>query len=195
MTRRNGPPLQVLLRRLSETPQEFLDEPMIGGNGRVVVGALVNDLMSHLGVPVDMTTLSPYKSSDQKKDRNWFALVMIAVWVLHDESLQNVGIDQNDVKLVLNIAMRELSNISGAHSFVDDPDRREELARTLLSRLALWPEGESSTQAADRLTAISSLERDRLLAASRKAEKRAREVREALARKAAQESADKWTRE
>ena len=195
MTNRNGPPLEVLLRRLSETPQEFLDEPMIGEHGRVFVGALVNDLISHLGEPADMAILTSFKSSDQKRDRNWLALVMIAVWVLHDESFQDVGIRQSDVDLVLNIVIRQLSDVSGAHSFVDDPDRREEFARTLLFRLSLRPEGESSLQAADRLTAISSLERDRLLTASRKAEKRAREVREALARKAAQESADKWTRE
>ena len=106
------------------------------------------------------------------------SFVMICVWLLHDESFADLGIGKNDVEDVLGFAARELSSVSGAHSFIEDPDRREELARTVLSRLNLRPKGESEKQAADRLTAISSLERDRLLAASRAAEKRAREVRE-----------------
>jgi len=57
------------------------------------------------------------------------------------------------------------------------------------------PEGESEAQAKDRLSALSSTERQRLLDESRDAEKRAREIRQALARKAAEQSADKWTRE
>ena len=193
--RREGPPIQILLRRLSETPQEFLDEPRIGGRGRVVVSALVNDFLTYLGEPVDMQTLAPYISSDHGNGRNWLALVMIAIWLLYEESFLDAEILQNDVEPVLRQVTRDLSNVTGAHNFVEDPDRREEFVRMFLSRLGLRPAGESEKQAADRLVAISSLERDRLLAASRNAEKRAREVREALARKAAQESADKWSRE
>jgi len=44
-------------------------------------------------------------------------------------------------------------------------------------------------------SSVSSRERVRLAAASRAAEERARQIREALARKAAEESADKWSRE
>ena len=47
----------------------------------------------------------------------------------------------------------------------------------------------------DRLVTLSSSERQRVLRASRAAEERARAIREALARKAAQESADKYTRD
>jgi len=78
---------------------------------------------------------------------------------------------------------------------VQDPDRREELARVLLAHLGYRPAGETEAQASDRLSRISGTERQRLLAASRAAEERARAIREALAKKAAEESADKWTRE
>jgi len=57
------------------------------------------------------------------------------------------------------------------------------------------PAGETAAQAQDRLAAVSSGERLRVIEAARLAEERAREIREALARKAAQEAADKWTRE
>mgnify|MGYP003580705592 CR=1 FL=1 len=76
-----------------------------------------------------------------------------------------------------------------------EPERREELVRTTVARLGLQPDGETAAQAADRLASVSGVERRRLLQASRAAEARARAIREALARKAAEESADKWTRE
>jgi len=69
------------------------------------------------------------------------------------------------------------------------------MIRFALARLDLRPSGETLTQAQDRLTTLSSIERNRVLAASRAAEQRTRDIREALARKAAQESADKYTRE
>jgi hypothetical protein len=77
----------------------------------------------------------------------------------------------------------------------EDAERREELARLTLARLGLRPAGESAAQAQDRFTSISSIERARILKASQQAEQRARALREALAKKAAEESADKWTRE
>jgi hypothetical protein len=89
----------------------------------------------------------------------------------------------------------ELAAENRADKYRDDPERREELARFALARLDLRPAGESVAQAQDRLTALSSAERKRVLLASRAAEARSREIREALARKAAQEAADKYTRE
>jgi len=64
-----------------------------------------------------------------------------------------------------------------------------------LASAGLRPAGESRNVAEDRWLAVSSRERTRLAAASRAAEERARQIREALARKAAEESADKWSRE
>ena len=82
-----------------------------------------------------------------------------------------------------------------ARKFVSDPDRREELARFALARLGFRPAGETLAQAQDRLTTLNSAERARVLRAARAAEERSRQIREALTRKAAEESADKWTRE
>ena len=65
----------------------------------------------------------------------------------------------------------------------------------MLARLRFRPQGESVAQATDRLSALSGIERKRLLAASRAAEARARAIREALIRKQAEASADKWSRE
>ena len=57
------------------------------------------------------------------------------------------------------------------------------------------PPGHGVEANLDRLLAQHTAANWRLLDASRAAEARARAIREALARKAAEESADKWTRE
>ena len=91
--------------------------------------------------------------------------------------------------------MQQLADVSTATKYINDSERREEFARFLLARLDYRPAGESITQATDRLSALSTTERNRLLQESREAEARARAIREALAKQAAAESADKWTRE
>jgi hypothetical protein len=55
--------------------------------------------------------------------------------------------------------------------------------------------GESASEAADRLQQVDSVQRRRVLQAAAERERRAREVREAMARKAAEEAAAKVTRE
>lgn len=192
---RIGPALERLTHRLAETPADFLDEPKIAQHGRVAVAALVHDLLAGLGGKADVQALARFLSDDPRADRNRLALTMIVVWLLADEWFAGAGIDVRRIEAFLIDGVGELAAQSPAQQFAGDPDRRDELARTALARLGYRPEGETVTQASDRLTAISGVERQRLLAASRAAEQRAREVREALARQAAHESADKWTRE
>ena len=190
-----GPPLPAITRRLAETPGDFLGEPRLGGVGTVAVDALLGDVLFGLGMaspPEVLATFGPHQLASQ---RNLFKMGMIAAWLLADDWL--VASPPNRVRLTefLLTALPELAAQSPAGAYVAESDRREELARTLLARLGFRPEGETIEQATDRLTMISAAERSRLLEASRAADARAREVREALVRKAAQESADKWTRE
>ena len=95
----------------------------------------------------------------------------------------------------LDAVSSDLAPHAPAKSFHTDPERREELARTMLARLDLRPEGEREAQARDRLLSVSAAERKRLVEATRGAVERVRAIREALARKAAEESADKMWRE
>ena len=189
-----GPELASLLRRLTECPAEFLDEPRIGESGRVVVSAVVFDLVEELGGVGAPHVHLPFASSDPS-DRNALRIVLIACWLLHDPWFRA----RRDLGARAHAFLVEepplLAKVVEAERFVTDPERREELVRHCLARLALRPRGETEAQADDRRTSLDSLERRRVIEATRAAEERAREVREALERKAAEEAAAKATRE
>jgi hypothetical protein len=182
-----------MLRRLAETPPEFLGEPASARGGSVHTPALVNDLLRLHGA----TSISPRLSEldHSKKQVNRLRLAQVLAWLLADAWFVVNVRDPGRVLEALLAAASELSALVRAEAVVEDPERREELARLALAQLSLRPAGESEAFARDRLTTLSSSERARVLAASRAAEERARAIREALARKAAEESADKWSRE
>lgn len=183
-----GPNLHSLLHRLAETPTDFVVGP-------VSTAALVNDLLTRLGQPLSATALKHFRADGASGTDNRLALVRVVVWLLADEWFLKTPPTPEAVLQLLDPCVAELANEARTEKYVGDPDRREELVRLTLARLGLRPQGESEAQATDRLSAISSSERRRLLAASRETERRAREIREALVRKQAEESADKWTRE
>ncbi len=192
---REGPILETLTRRLAETPEAFLAEPWIAGRGRVHVEAVVFDLLRQLGGPVAPAQLAPFAGADARQDRNRLAIVLVNCWLLADDWFGRARISREAAWELLLRVPAELAGEVAGRRFVTDPDRREELARVTLSRLGYRPAGETVAQAQDRLTTLNSAERARVLKAARTAEQRAREIREALARKAAEESADKFTRE
>lgn len=192
---RTGPALELLTRRLLDTPPDFLDEPRIGKTGQVVVPAVVNDLLQRHGARAPLQALRRFESSDARQDRNRLAVTLVMAWLLAQDWFVAQHIAQDALLALLDDTAAELAQATPAHRFALDPERREELARVVLARLSARPEGESEAQATDRLSALSGVERRRLIEASRAAEQRAREIRAALAQKAAEESADKWTRE
>lgn len=193
-----GPILHTLLHRLAETPTDFVAGPAAPAVTRIapeVTAALVNDLLTRLGRPLDTATLRRFCADGGNGTDNRLALVRILVWLLADDCFRQVLLEPNAVLQLLDATAADLAKEDKAAKYVSDPDRREELARIALARLGCRPQGESEAQAADRLSAISSSERRRLVAASRETEQRARAIREALVRKRAEESADKWSRE
>ena len=214
---REGPMLESLIRRLAETPEDFLAEPRIGSKGRVQTAAVVGDLVRSFGgtagprelsafiarreLPGLASELPEYAEADPPSpartgsERNELAIVLILCWLLSDEWFRQVNPATNEVLALLRETAAELAAQQPSRKFVNDADRREELARLALARLGFRPAGETLAQAQDRLTTLNSAERARVMQAARAAEQRARKIREALAKKAAQESADKWTRE
>ncbi len=190
-----GPVLETLTRRLAETPEDFLAEPRIGSSGRIHVAAVVGDLIRTFGEPLEAPSLSGFDGTDPRRDRNRLAVTLLLTWLLADDWFRQNKLPPGALLELLNQGSAQLGAQVASRKFVTDPDRREELARFSLARLGFRPAGETIPQAQDRLTSLSSAERARVLQASRAAEERARAIRDALVRKAAEESADKFTRE
>lgn len=191
-----GPVLETLTRRLAETPSEFLAEPIIGKKGVINVAAVVNDTLVALGrAPLNANTAQAFQSTDVKQDRNFLQVALIACWLLDDEWFQHHPELSEYAQVFLEDGVRSLSRVTNAQKFVNDPDRREELARVALNALNLRPFGETPAQAQDRLTTLNAAERERVIQAARAAEKRAQEIREAMAKKEAEEAAAKAYRE
>ena len=194
-----GPILEALTRRLAECPAEFLAEPRIGAGGKVSVAAVVADLLRDLGgsrlTAEQAEAFQPLGGQQAAAKRNWLSLVLVAAWLLHDPWFRQAQRFGPAAAEFLSNRLVELAALGQAPKFITDPDRREELARMCLQGLGLRPAGESLAQAADRLATISTAERQRVLAAARQAEERARAIREAMAKKAAEEAAAQYSRE
>lgn len=188
-----GPPLDTLLRRLTDLPPDFLDEPRTDKGGQVQVAAVVNDLLARGPGRASLQELRRFEGRSADLPRLRMALVM--AWLLADDSFASSRLPRAALLHVLDDTAHELAGLAPVPTYLKDPDRREELVRVVLARLDLRPDGETAAQAADRLSALSATERRRLLEASKAAQARAREIREALVKKAAEASADKWTRE
>jgi hypothetical protein len=184
--------LEVLTRRLADTPPDFAAPPRIGARGTLHVAALVHDVAKRLGTALPADALQRLAGDGNAE---YLAVVALLAWLLADDCFAGAQPAQARLLALIGQAAADLAAATKARQFVADPERREELVRMTLATLGWRPAGETAEQAADRLAAISGIERRRLLEASRAAEQRARAIRDALARQAAEEAADKWSRE
>ena len=193
-----GPPAQALSHRLAQCPSDFLDDPVVNGKGKIHTAAVVSDLFLDMGRAV----LSPEEESRvnkpsgaARKTHNRLRMIQVASWLIAYPWFSDRKDLCDRIFDFLADGLDELAEYIDAAMFVTDPDRREEISRLLLAALELTPEGETGAQASDRLGSLNSVERHKVLEETKKAEARARKVREELARKAAQEAASKATRE
>jgi hypothetical protein len=196
MTIHQGPPIERLVHRLTQTPEEFLRDPVIGKAGEIPVDAVVNDLMIQLGGPLfDKNRRTAFRSNE-KRERNRLRVTLVAAWLLYDDWFCSQNRNVADPALEwLQRGLVDLATLVAADLFVTDPDRREELARLALAALDYVPAGESQATAEDRLGALDTIARTKVMGAIREAEKRAAAVRKKMEEQRARESAAKANRE
>lgn len=181
---KEGPALEALLHRMTDFPNELHagHEP----------AALLHDLLQARGAKPGGERITAWRQLSARENHS---LLPLLCWLLDAPEFHDRHLEPETLWKLLTRTSPQLAAQASARQFLSDPDRREELVRLALADLGMRPEGETVAQAQDRLSSISSLERARVLEASRAAEARAREIRDALRRKAAQEGADKWARE
>lgn len=197
----NGPDLFYLLQRLQNCPNEFLLSPILlnppkNYKGEIQTASVVNDLLLELGLIEDPKIIyNALQLKHSAENANYLQLLLITSYLIGDIwFIQPKKYGLKTKELFLN-KLKPLALLIEAKQFVLDSERREELIRFCLKELNLKPNGESDTHASDRLTTINSIERQRLIEESKAAQKRAQELREAIARQEAEEAASKWNRE
>jgi hypothetical protein len=186
------PDIATLARRLADTPEAFLRSP----GGEVDVAAVVADLLwaAQSRTP-DLGELASLGASPAAARDNHQRLLLLCAWLLYDPAFRKPELVPAMLALLKSPSLVALAETVDAALFVSDSDRREELARRVVAGVGLVPPGETAAQAEDRLRALDSVERRRVIEAARQAEARAREVRAQMAAKAAAEAAAKVSRE
>ena len=140
--------LEHLVHRLQNTPSDFLAEPIIAQSGVIDTVALVADLYrAVLADPLARPDTAHFRP-DTGKARNYLRLVLIVAWLLHDEWFRDKPDLLAKMTKLFDTQLKDLAVIVEAEKFVNDPDRREELARFCMSKLDLLPAGETQAQAA-----------------------------------------------
>jgi len=191
-----GPELSTLTHRLAECPPEIYEIP-IGPRTRkepvaLDMNAIVSDHFRDVGVDLDQVAFQIEKINELSPRQK--RLVLIATWLVRDPWLME-NCDPNKVSVLLSNGLIEMAEVVLPESTITDPDRREELVRVCLRELGIRPSGETRQQALDRLNTLDSAERVRVIKKTRAAEARAREIREAMAKKAAEEAAARYSPE
>ena len=183
-----GPPLDRLLHRLADCPPDFLLAP-----NELNVTALACDHLRAIGTAIPGPDSRRRLAALPDESRR---LIAVVLWLLRDDwFLARPELAETTWKFLQSDSLAQLAKLVPAAAIISDSDRREELVRLCLRDLGLRPEGESAVQAADRLTTLDSVERERVIRQTRQAEARAREIREAMARKRAAEAAARYAPE
>ncbi len=192
-----GLSVQELTRHLSECPEIFIEEPVQpSGHGGVYVHAVISDLLLSLGgKALSSNEADRFRYAHReavRAERNRLRVALLASWLFShsgfDGGTAQERADQAArVHEFLASGLEAVAGLISAERFLSDPDRREELARLGLRAVRRTPDGESVQEAKNRLTALSSVERERVLVKARQAEERARVV---AARLAAQQAAE-----
>ena len=184
---REGPRLESLLHRLTQCPAELHQQ--CGRSSDLTIALVADLLRSWQPTFIPTNELLALRECDES---TW-GMVAVVVWLLKDDWFsEQEQLVPGVRELFASQRMFALAGLVRPEVLVGDPDRREELVRLMLAQLDLRPAGETLAQANDRLMTLDSVERRRILEATLAAEKRAREVREAMAKARAQESASRY---
>ncbi|MBN1617171.1 MAG: hypothetical protein JW875_07640 [Spirochaetales bacterium] len=189
-----GPPLAHLLRRLEDTPVEFYTLPVNGAPDSMAVHALIADLCLTLGTPFKIKDINRLCVGRGVISDNTYRLMAVGTWFLSDTSLTFL-LTPSAVCTVIEKSLAQLSYERNVEYYLFEEDGREEFVRAVLRDLGARPEGETIAQAEDRLSAVSSQARRVVMGEAAEGLARDRQLRAALAKKAAEEAADKYMRE
>lgn len=127
-------------------------------------------------------------------DNHWRA-IHISIWLLSHRNFINSALIEDKL---YNFWFEELSEASLYVKFkewISDDERAEEMVRLLLDCCEIIPDGENQDEAADKLSSLSSTDRQKVLKQSYEAHERIMNIKREIAEKKAREAANTYGRE
>lgn len=127
-------------------------------------------------------------------DNHWRA-IHISIWLLSHRNFINSALIEDKL---YNFWFEELSEASLYVKFkewISDDERAEEMVRLLLDCCEIIPDGENQDEAADKLSSLSSTDRQKVLKQSYEAHERIMNIKREMAEKKAREAANTYGRE
>ena len=181
--------LATLLKHMTALPQSLRP-----GHPLTQPRAVIRDLYEHAtGHAADAELLDVFTKAPTDAARiNYFAWVLAASHLLFE---LGPPVDGKALRRLLLQELASLSAIAKVNLLDQEEERREELIRRCLRALGRKLDGETDAESDDRWKQVDSIERHEVLVAAAEREKRQREVREAMAKKAAEEAVPKVGRE
>jgi hypothetical protein len=201
------PPLADLVRWLADMPPDFRATAESLSQRRPRVTAVVADLFESMydasptsrapdGDPSPSSFLSVFdEASSDAKTVNRLSIVLIATWILWHPAFRAAPPPRAKLEKLLADELAALSALVSADKIGREVERGEELIRRIVRATGRNLAGDTKNEADDRFKQVDSVERQRVLTEAADRERRARKVREAMAKKAAEEAAAKVGRE
>ena len=182
-----GPSVEALTRRLIDTPRDLLAEPVGAPDGQVVVAAVVSDVLRlHGGTGLDTVTAAPFRLPPAPTAVTPDGHQLAAVRAPRGRGCSPTPASSRARRPDLVLAVpHERAPGAGRHRAVGDAGGRPRPARgarpPVRARPSAWcRRARPRPSRVDRLATLDSAERARVLAATREAEQRAEEVRQAM---------------
>lgn len=172
-------------------PAPFRGVPCGFPGGRVRVRAVVGDLWETLfGEAAPAELLAAMEPRDGGRgERSRLGWVLAAAHLLWHPAFRGHRPEAPAIRRLLVPELARLSASLEPGRISTDPERAEELVRRVLRALGLPPEGESRGEAGARFDQVDSVSRRRLELEAARRERKARRIREHMARRQAEEAA------
>jgi hypothetical protein len=188
--------LYALIHHLKEFPLEF--QQLTDAGNITITRALVTDLLRVIGgdFAAPDSKLPSLKDFEVRFfNENTTRSIHLGVWFFHHPFfLRQPALMDSISKFLLQRVPALCAHVKH-QQWVEDEDRSEEFIREALQSCNILIDGETLEEAADRLDAISTLKRNRVLKETNESIERMKAIRQKMAEQKARESANVYGRD
>lgn len=181
---------------LRKCPPIFLQDSLLQNEDGIDTSAILTDLFRSVsGRFLEVDFNLPKRRQLENQKANYLKSLHIACWLFsHPYFIGRNSLVPKIHEFLFN-DLKPICDIVEFEKWIEDEERTEEMVRTGLFVCEIQPTGESIDEAIDKLSAISTIDRQEILKKSSQAMKRMMEIRKKMAEKKAQEAANPYGRE